>query len=102
MIGRRNSKFAFLFALKLSRHGLRKLPHPFPGGVPAAPAREPGESTAALAHRYALSMAGVDTVVLGVRNRAELRDCLAAEAKGPLAADSGGRSIPAGPAPQAS
>jgi aryl-alcohol dehydrogenase-like predicted oxidoreductase len=50
-------------------------------------ARELGESTAALAHRYALSIPGVDTVVLGVKNRAELRDCLAAEAKGPLAPD---------------
>jgi aryl-alcohol dehydrogenase-like predicted oxidoreductase len=50
-------------------------------------ARELGESIAAVAHRYALSMPGVDTVVLGVKNRAELRDCLAAEAKGPLAPD---------------
>jgi aryl-alcohol dehydrogenase-like predicted oxidoreductase len=50
-------------------------------------ARELGESTAALAHRYALSMPGVDTVVLGVKNRAELRDCLAAEARGPLSPD---------------
>jgi aryl-alcohol dehydrogenase-like predicted oxidoreductase len=50
-------------------------------------ARELGESTAALAHRYALSIPGVDTVVLGVKNRAELRDCLAAEAQGPLAPD---------------
>jgi len=32
-------------------------------------------------------MAGVDTVVLGVKNRAELRDCLAAEASGPLSPD---------------
>jgi aryl-alcohol dehydrogenase-like predicted oxidoreductase len=49
-------------------------------------ARELGESTASLAHRYALSMAGVDTVVLGVKNRDELRDCLAAESRGPLPA----------------
>jgi aryl-alcohol dehydrogenase-like predicted oxidoreductase len=49
-------------------------------------ARELGESSAALAHRYALSVPGVDTVVLGVKNRDELRDCLAAEARGPLAA----------------
>lgn len=48
-------------------------------------ARELGESPASLAHRYALSMAGVDTVVLGVKNRTELRECVAAEAKGPLA-----------------
>lgn len=57
----------------------------------AAPFRaisgEMGETAASLAHRYALSMAGVDTVVLGVKNRAELRDCLAAEAKGPLSAE---------------
>lgn len=50
-------------------------------------AREAGESTASLAHRYALSMPGVDTVVLGVKNRAELRDCLAAASAGVLAPD---------------
>ena len=37
-------------------------------------------SAAALAHRYALSMPGVDTVVLGVKNRQELQECLQAEA----------------------
>jgi len=37
-----------------------------------------------LAHRYALAIEGVGTVVLGVKNREELRDCLAAEAAGPL------------------
>lgn len=37
-------------------------------------------SAAALAHRYTLSMPGVDTVVLGVKNRAELAECLQAEA----------------------
>tara|TARA_B100001123_G_scaffold304574_1_gene340102 strand:+ start:56 stop:748 length:693 start_codon:yes stop_codon:yes gene_type:complete len=47
-------------------------------------ARELGESTASLAHRYALSMDGIATVILGVKNRAELSDCLEAEAKGPL------------------
>ncbi len=41
-------------------------------------------SAAALGHRYALAMAGVDTVVLGVKNRAELADCLAAAEAGPL------------------
>ena len=46
--------------------------------------REIGEDPAVVAHRYALSMAGVDTVVLGVKNRAELRGCLAAERAGPL------------------
>lgn len=56
--------------------------------VRAAPfralAQELGESTAALAHRYALSMPGVSTVVLGVKNRTELAECVAAEARGPL------------------
>jgi aryl-alcohol dehydrogenase-like predicted oxidoreductase len=47
-------------------------------------ASELGQSAAALAHRYALTMDGVDTVVLGVKNRAELTDCLNAEAAGPL------------------
>lgn len=47
-------------------------------------AAELGDSPAALAHRYALSMDGVDTVVLGVKNREELAECLAAEAAGPL------------------
>ena len=47
-------------------------------------AHELGESTAALAHRYALSMPGVSTVVLGVKNREELEECVAAEARGPL------------------
>jgi aryl-alcohol dehydrogenase-like predicted oxidoreductase len=50
-------------------------------------ARELGEPAASLAHRYALSMPGVDTVVLGIKNRTELRECLAAEARGPLPAD---------------
>jgi aryl-alcohol dehydrogenase-like predicted oxidoreductase len=43
-----------------------------------------GITPARLAHRYALSMPRVDTVVLGVKNRQELRECLAAEADGPL------------------
>jgi aryl-alcohol dehydrogenase-like predicted oxidoreductase len=47
-------------------------------------ARSWGVSAARLAHRYALSMAGVDTVVLGVKNREELRECLDAEADDPL------------------
>ncbi len=50
-------------------------------------ARDLGESPAALAHRYALSMPGVSTVVLGVKNREELRECVAAEARGPLDAE---------------
>ena len=48
-------------------------------------AHELGTTAAFLAHRYALSLPGVDSVVLGVKNREELRECLAAEAAGPLA-----------------
>jgi aryl-alcohol dehydrogenase-like predicted oxidoreductase len=47
-------------------------------------ARELGASAAALAHRYALSMADVDTVVLGCKNRAEVLECVAAAEAGPL------------------
>jgi aryl-alcohol dehydrogenase-like predicted oxidoreductase len=43
-----------------------------------------GVSAAFLAYRYALSMDNVDTIVLGVKNRAELGEGLAAEAAGPL------------------
>jgi len=54
----------------------------------AAPYRalcaEWGENPAVVAHRYALSMPNIDTVVLGVKNRTELAQCLAAEAAGPL------------------
>jgi aryl-alcohol dehydrogenase-like predicted oxidoreductase len=46
--------------------------------------RELGENPAVLAHRYALSMEGVGTVVLGVKNREELAECLTAEAAGRL------------------
>lgn len=57
----------------------------------AAPYRalcaEIGVDPAVLAHRYALDMTGVDTVVLGVKNRIELAACLEAEAQGPLPAD---------------
>ena len=41
---------------------------------------------ALLAHRYALSLP-VDTLVLGVKNRAELAECVTAADAGPLAAD---------------
>jgi aryl-alcohol dehydrogenase-like predicted oxidoreductase len=47
-------------------------------------AAELGVSPAFLAHQYALSLEGISTVVLGVKNREELRECLAAEAAGPL------------------
>jgi aryl-alcohol dehydrogenase-like predicted oxidoreductase len=46
-----------------------------------------GLDPAALAHRYALDITGVDTVILGVKNRAELAQCVEAEAMGPLDAD---------------
>ena len=48
---------------------------------------ELGVDPAVLAHRYALDMAGVDTVILGVKNRAELAQCVEAEAMGPLSSD---------------
>ncbi len=54
----------------------------------AAPYRalalELGEDPAVLAHRYALAMAGVDTVILGVKNRQELNDLVEGANKGPL------------------
>jgi aryl-alcohol dehydrogenase-like predicted oxidoreductase len=57
----------------------------------AAPFRElcaeVGADPAAIAHRYALDMAGVDSVILGVKNRAELAQCVEAEAAGPLPPD---------------
>ena len=43
-----------------------------------------GEDPAYVAHRYALSLPNIDTLVLGVKNRTELAQCLAAEAAGPL------------------
>jgi aryl-alcohol dehydrogenase-like predicted oxidoreductase len=48
---------------------------------------ELGENPAVLAHRYALSIPGVDTVVLGVKNRRELAECVAAATAGPLPPD---------------
>ncbi len=56
-------------------------------GAFRALAAERGESVAALAHRYALTMDGVDTLVLGIKNRAELDDCLKAEAADPLSVE---------------
>ncbi len=43
-----------------------------------------GDDPAIVAHRYALGVPGVDTLVLGVKNRDELAQCVAAEAAGPL------------------
>lgn len=48
-------------------------------------ARSLGTSTAKLAHRYAFGV-DVDTVIIGVKNRVELRECLEAEAEGALSA----------------
>lgn len=50
-------------------------------------ARALGESAAALAHRYALSIPGVASVVLGVKDRTELAECAAAAERGPLPAE---------------
>lgn len=50
-----------------------------------------GMTPALLAHRYALGIDGVATVVLGVKNRKELAECLAAEAAGPLGVELQGR-----------
>jgi aryl-alcohol dehydrogenase-like predicted oxidoreductase len=47
-------------------------------------AKETGQSPAFLAHQYALSIPGVSTLVLGVKNREELAECVAAEAAGPM------------------
>jgi aryl-alcohol dehydrogenase-like predicted oxidoreductase len=69
----------------------RDLPADHPAAVDFARAEpfrklaaELGETPAALAHRYALTVPGVATVVLGVKNREELAECVAAEARGPL------------------
>lgn len=50
-------------------------------------AAEMGCSAAYLAHCYALSMEGIATVVLGIKNREELRECVAAAAAAPLDAE---------------
>jgi aryl-alcohol dehydrogenase-like predicted oxidoreductase len=47
-------------------------------------AKQRGETAAILAYRYALSIDSVDTVVVGVKNRSELADCVIAEAAPPL------------------
>lgn len=48
---------------------------------------ELGKNPAVIAHRYALAIPGVDTVVLGVKNRHELAECVAAAQAGPLPAE---------------
>ena len=59
--------------------------------VRAAPFRQLadqwGESPASLAHRYALSVSKVASVILGVKNTIELQECLQAERAGRLSAD---------------
>ena len=47
-------------------------------------AADVGRSAAWLAHCYALSMDSIGTVVLGVKNRDELRECIDAESAAPL------------------
>jgi aryl-alcohol dehydrogenase-like predicted oxidoreductase len=47
---------------------------------------ELGENPAILAHRYALSLP-IDTLVLGVKNRQELAECVAAAEAGAPRAD---------------
>ena len=42
------------------------------------------ESPASLAHRYALSVAKVSSVILGIKNRKELQQCINAESRGKL------------------
>ena len=42
------------------------------------------ESPASLAHRYALSAEKVSSVILGIKNRNELQECIDAENKGKL------------------
>ncbi len=50
-------------------------------------AKDIGQSAAFLAHQYSLSIDGVSTVVLGVKNRTELRECISAEDAGPMDPD---------------
>ncbi len=47
---------------------------------------ELGAKPAVIAHRYALAL-DIDTLVLGVKNRHELAECVAAAEAGPLSAD---------------
>ncbi len=47
-------------------------------------AKELELSPAFLAHQYALSIDGPATIVLGVKNRTELRECVGAEVAGPM------------------
>jgi aryl-alcohol dehydrogenase-like predicted oxidoreductase len=46
-----------------------------------------GESPASLAHRFALSVKKVSSVVLGVKSRQELQECINAESNGKLSSE---------------
>ena len=61
------------------------------GKLTVCRATSQGESTASLAHRYSLTMEGISTVVLGVKNRTELRECIEASDCGPLEPELVGR-----------
>ena len=50
-------------------------------------AKDWGESPASIAHRFALSVDNVGSVILGIKNREELIECLEAEKKGRLDAE---------------
>ena len=50
-------------------------------------AKDLGESPAALSYRYALSISGVSSIILGVKNRAELAEALKAAAKPQLSSE---------------
>ena len=56
--------------------------------IKAAPYRalcaQLGENPAILAHQYALAMEGVDTLILGVKNRQELKEIVDAVETGPI------------------
>jgi len=60
---------SFLYELSISLPAFRKL------------SKEWGESPASLAHRYALSIQKVSSVILGVKNTKELQECIEAENK---------------------
>ena len=47
-------------------------------------AKDWDESPASLAHRYALTVEKVSTVILGIKNRKELQECIDAEERGKL------------------
>jgi len=72
----------------LDREAAREEQSDFDRAAPyRALAAELGMDAAVLAHRYALAMTGVDTVILGVKNRQELNDVLEGSAQGPLDAE---------------